>query len=665
MISRSGSRHGVLARRLQASALALVVVTTWALCHPYRGIDHDARLYVLQALARLHPGTLGVDVFLRDGSQDRFTILSPLAAAAFRWLGIEPAAALLTFLFQLGIIAAAWALARTVTTAGKAALGVGVLIALPGDYGADRIFACLESFLTPRMAAEALVLAGLAAALRGRMALALASTAAALLLHPLMGLAGAVALLLHRLGRRHPVILAALAIVGIKALVLLAVFMPPGLGGRFDPAWLAWVQARSPYVFLAHWSLGDFTRLAVTLATLGLAWQVLRDARARTLAALAAITTAAGILLTLIACDLLHLALFTQLQPWRWQWLGTVVAALLLPALIAELWNGAPAGHAANGRAAAWLVIAAWLFTPTPYALIPAAAALAAPRYLPRFAPNEVRWLRAGAVALLLMAVTWRLATNLTFTDAHYADLTLPLWVRRLASFCHDGAAPIALMALIAWAPRALQRRVQLPVDDVANAMAPRNVRTLDRSATAAATAATLSCAAMALGLAALGSAATLPYAWRSWTAREFTPADADRFAQFRELIPPAAQVFWPESTLAVWMMLERPSYLSVAQTAGVLFSRPSAAELNRRTRVLGSAGIGDAFMTWNTGGGNLRLTPEQLAAACATQDFDYLVTATDIGIVPLATAPSAHNAATVSTDNPIRLYRCRTPHAP
>src|ERR1035438_3147834 len=135
------------------------------LSHSYLGLFHDAGLYTLQALARLSPPSLNQDVFLQLGSQDRFTVFSPLYAGAGRWLGIETAAAALTFVFQMTLFAAAWTLARAVMPGRMALYGLAVFIAIPGDYGADRIFTSVEQFLTPRMAAEALVLAGLAAVL--------------------------------------------------------------------------------------------------------------------------------------------------------------------------------------------------------------------------------------------------------------------------------------------------------------------------------------------------------------------------------------------------------------------------------------------------------------------------------------------------------------------
>jgi hypothetical protein len=77
---------------LELTVLLLLCVTAWALSHSYRGIFHDAGLYTLQALARLAPASLGQDVFLRFGSQDRYTIFSPIYAAASQVLGTEAAA---------------------------------------------------------------------------------------------------------------------------------------------------------------------------------------------------------------------------------------------------------------------------------------------------------------------------------------------------------------------------------------------------------------------------------------------------------------------------------------------------------------------------------------------------------------------------------------------
>jgi hypothetical protein len=604
--------------RLGLAALALLGLMTWALSHSYRGIFHDAGLYTLQALAHLRPESLAADVFLRFGSQDRFTLFSPIYAAAGRLLGVESAAALLTLLFQLALLAGAWALARAVVPGSMALLGLGVLLAVPGDYGADRVFTCIEPFLTPRMAAEALVLAGLAAALRDLKPLSAALMVAAALFHPIMAMAGVGALYCLYWGQRNPVLAAAMAVLGLLTLTLAAVLMPQSPWGRFDPIWLALVQARSPYLFLAHWQLDDWSRAAVSAATLLTGMSVLPNRRARALSTIAVITGASGIAITWLTCDLLHLVPFTQLQPWRWLWLGAVAAALLLPQIVRHLW-----GTDSVGRTTALLLLAAWIFASNPDALTAAAAALMAQAFLHRLKSSEARWVLLGAVGMLALASAWRLASNLEFTDAHYLDPGIPLWIRLATSFVHDGTAPVAVMALAWWL--ACRRRGAPGVMGIAV-------------------------------LAGAGCAALLPPTWRAWSAREYTPQRVAQFADMRQHIPPRSEVFWPESPVAVWMLLDRPSYLSVFQTSGMVYSRASAQELERRAQAIRLAVNPASFMNWSSGSTRMILSRQQLKNACGTGAFDFLVTGADLGWDPVAEVAYASTAA----QKTIRLYRCK-----
>lgn len=595
------------------AALGPAALATWALSHPYAGLFHDAGLYTLQALAHLRPDSLRADVFLKFGSQDRFTLFSPLYAAVGRWIGIEPAAALLTLASQLGLLAAAWVLARTVVPGSMALFGVALLIAVPASYGPDRIFACIEPFLTPRMAAEALALGALAAALRNARLLAAALTVAAVLLHPIMAAAGICALYWLYVGERRPLAALAWGVLATALLGTVAFWVP----GRFSPDWWALVTDRSPYLFVGSWRIDDWARAAVTFATLAAGLAALPAARARTLAKVTLITSLCGLLLTYVACDLLRLVLFTQLQPWRWLWLGTVVAALLLPQLLHALWTtGRPS------RTTAVLLLAAWVFASNPYALAAASAAILSLAWTRRLQHAEARWVWLGALGLLAIAVAWRVASNLEFTDSHYLDPNLPAWLRRSMSFVHDGSAPAALLAVIWWlsgTPRGLP--------------------------------------ALALPGAALAAACAvlMPYTVRSWTAREFTPQLAARWAGMRASIPAGSEVFWPDSPLGVWLLLDRPSYLSVIQTSGLVYSRAAALELKRRAAALRRAVDPKAFMDWNGGSIALTLSRQQLAAACGSGEFDFLVSAADLGFDPVAAVQSATGPATKQT----RLYRC------
>jgi len=152
---------------------------------------------------------------------------------------------------------------------------------------------------------------------------------------------------------------------------------------------------------------------------------------------------------------------------------------------------------------------------------------------------------------LLVVAVVWRVASNLEFTDAYYLDSRIPSWMRRAMSFAHDGAAPLTVVLLAWWLARAFSR-VGLIVLGV---------------------------------IAAAGACALLPQSWARWTLREFPDQLIAQFAPWREHIPPGSSVFWPQSPLDAWLFLDRPSYISVLQSSGIVFSRETAIELQRTER--------------------------------------------------------------------------------
>ena len=119
----------------------IVVLAIWALVGRYRGITHDAALYMLQSVARLTPDPLAQDIFLRFESQDRFTIFSSGGAWVIALLGPDRAAALLTFVFLLGWYALAWALAAL------ALVAITVGLALPrwsAPWTAERLADALQ-----------------------------------------------------------------------------------------------------------------------------------------------------------------------------------------------------------------------------------------------------------------------------------------------------------------------------------------------------------------------------------------------------------------------------------------------------------------------------------------------------------------------------------------
>jgi hypothetical protein len=611
--------------RLGLLVLVLLWAITWALSHGYRGLFHDAALYTLQALARLHPDTLSKDVFLRLGSQDQYTIFSPLYAAVVHELGVDAAAALITLTLQLALFLGAALLLRQVVTTGATLLGLSVFIAFPGIYGSDVIFTCVEPFITPRMGAEALVLGSLAAALCGRARLAAALLVPAILLHPVMAGAGLAALLCLYVAVPRPRLAALLAGGALIALVTAAFVVPLGPLARFDPDWLALVKQRSPYLFLQHWSLEDWSRTAVSLATLAVGVAVLppnidgnpSSGRARKLALVTLLTALGGVALTLVACDGLQLILLTQLQPWRWLWLATAVAALLLPAIAIACWK-----HETAGRCTAALLATAWVVASGPFALAAAAAAGVSFPLLRRWNRPEARLLFYGACGVLAITLAQRIASNLLFMDAFYYDSHIPLWLRKTMSFAHDGCGPFAVMALAVF----LTSR-------------PRGTSAL-----------------LLMGVAALAACVALtPMTWESWSHAQFPPSLTVQFRPWRALIPPGTDVFWSEFPTATWVLLERPSYLSVAQTSGLVFSRPSAMEMQRRARALSALASPQAFLDFSGTGAGIGPPKERLEQACASGELPFLVTGARLSWTPVAEV----SAITWHSSGGLRLYRC------
>ena len=594
------------------ATLLLLCVLTWALSHPYRGLIHDAGLYTLQAMSHLHPGTLAGDVFLRFGSQDAFTIFSPLYAGFIQVFGVEPAAALLTLCAQLAVFASAWFLARSVSNARLALLGVCVLVAIPAYYGADRVFTCIEAFLTPRMMAEALVLAGLACLVRERRMLAIGLTVLAALLHPIIAIAGCAALLCAMVAIPYPRTASLLAVAGLGLAAVVS--------GGIDPAWLALIRERSPYLFLGNWHLEDWAPCAVTLSTLIAGQAACVEVPARKLCRVVLITALGGLALTAIACDGLHLLLLTQLQPWRCLWLATAVAALMLPLIVVRSWRaGLP------GRANVLLLLAAWLFASNEFALEVLVLLALAGAVGARVAPAHMRWVYRGAWLLLTVAIAWRVATNLEFSDAYYLEPGVPLWIRRTMSFVRDGSIPAALGAALVWLA----------------ALQPSRGRGVVFAGAAAA--------------AMLALLYLSPWTWRAWSYQEFSPRATTQYAPLRAVLPVHAEVFVPEGPLSAWLLLDRPSYLSVTQTSGLVFSRVASFEFQRRAMVLDAALPSPVFMGWYSGGTALNPSLAQLQQLCEIGAGFYLVTSADLGMPALATVQRDSRAARAVT----RLYRC------
>ena len=133
------SSPGALQGGLVSLALAFTLVALWAATHHDPAITKDGQIYAFQALARLHP-TFNNDVYLAFGSQDRYTVFSPLYALLIEALGLANAAVILLVTAKLLFFVAAWQIARRLADRESAWFAVALLIITVGRYGAFDVF---------------------------------------------------------------------------------------------------------------------------------------------------------------------------------------------------------------------------------------------------------------------------------------------------------------------------------------------------------------------------------------------------------------------------------------------------------------------------------------------------------------------------------------------
>jgi hypothetical protein len=587
----------------------------WLLLFNYRGMDHDAFLYAFQALGHMRPDLYANDIFLRFGSQDNYTLFSPLFASAISAFGLEPAAALLTVISTVALFASCWLLARAIGPPKYSVLALGLVIALPSDYGPSSIFHYIEGFLTPRLLAEAFSIAGVALALKQRPVPATALLAVGFLVHPVMT-APAIALTGYLLlGDSRPRLFAALAAAFLVGIAVLGLALPQDSSWKLAGTWLQMVNAHAPYVFLSNWSAEDWNGPVTTAATLGIGLLALEKGTARKICIAAVFSVGFCLALNLLGADLLRISIFTQAQGYRCLWIAGVVCVLVLPSICINLWQ-----RGRLGRATLFMLAAAWLLRDEMYSLAVAPLALLAAWLATRKAEDE-RSLSAivyfTSCAVLGLAMVTTTANTLLESSSTYHDTAAPEIVDRIHTFLDVRLLPVLLL-LGAW-------------------FASQRLRTAG------------GLVAVALATAAIG-AAMVPYSVADWTRSDFGRAAREPFATWRVEIPVGQDVAWLDRPFETWVLLERPSYYSTLQTATALFSRQAAEVLHDR----GQRVFPELFGQPKSASGR-KAPAASLAGLCERYETRFIVSATDLHSTSYVPAP----AGVSNAYRRFRLYKC------
>jgi hypothetical protein len=607
---------------VSASAFALIVCALAFLLYGYKGLAHDAKLYAAQALAHLNPATLGNDIYLRYGSQDDYTIFAPLYAQLVALLGLESAAATITFLSLWAFLFAAWRLSKSIAGHNFALVSLALLVALPSDYGAGRIFHYIEAFATPRLAAEALLLLAICEGEKRQWRLLPLYLLPAALLHPLMTAPVMLILLL----RHSPIraiaygagIAGALGFVGIAALQSSS----SAQSLMFDEFWFQYGVTRVPYLLADNWIVADWSSIFVTALTLICCWTTTADLRLRKICLAAILCTAIGIAATWIGVDWLRLIVVTQGQPWRVLWIAGVIAVITLPVIVTNLWQ---AGK--SGQGVVLLLAATWLLRGEVYALQVGAVTLIALLLHQRklLIPQHAGGVRMLAIVLACFAIIWSISNSVLLIGRPIVHTLAPTWIDAIRSHMIDGLLPAAFLGLTSYCAYSSGQ--------------------VAKGLLAIISATCIVCAALLIRV--------------EWMKKEYDASVQQYFAKWRQIIPVGTEVAWLTGPFETWVLLERPSYLSSEQSVSALFSRAAAVELHDRQRKISAFLYSEVPPQPAVRVRDVKPTPRPPTPAfksiCESAPITYLITFQKLDVQPVDTIP----ADAPNRFHNLNLYQC------
>ncbi len=584
---------------MQAAVWFCLVVAVFLGARGYFGFVHDNILYLAQALARLEPEIFLGDIYLAWGSQDRYTLFSPVYAWLIGNYGLETANLLLVGTALSLFLLASFLFVRAWVPVGLRGYAMLFIAASNGLYGASFIFKMGEQFATPRPFVEAIVLFGAALLVSGHRTAAFGLVLLGGLLHPLVALSGLLFCWLYLVvADRRWLWMLLLGLVPLAAGI--AGIAPFGqLLQRFDPEWLGSILNGNQHVFVLKWKVYDWALIAWDLSLLVMA-QALAQGGMRRIARAGLALAAVSLGVTLVGADLLGNVLITNLQVWRGMWIVHWLALAFLPWVIHRVWAGPQAGR---------LVVAAVLFG------------------------FFLRGLPAGMYAALFSVLVFFARDKLDL-DRRIAGLAL--WAFAVGAFvhwfgnadrAHGRAVDVSITPALYFVQEAMSKPFALVVLAVAVAWLGLRRRHL--------------MSAMVFALALLVTAVV------TWDRRppikkyaETTPLGSNPFTHH---VRADQEVYWYEEPSAPWVLMQRRSYLSGAQAAGQMFNRGTAMQLRERREVMNGLEFQEQFCQFMNKGNNRDDAcvedVQPVREACRdARDLDFIVLESRRGNVSVAT---------------------------
>lgn len=586
--------------------LFLLLLAFWFFGHPYPGLWGDGIFYAVQALAHLHPEAYRNDLFFLYGSQDSYTLFSPIYATFISLLGLDGGMLALLLLGHTLWIGAAMLLAGRMLRGFAFWLGIMLAVVMLRTYSAISL-EYAEPYLTPRLIAEGLTLLSIALLLKGKWPTSLAALAAAFTIHPLMALPGSIFVSLY-LGCDKPKMAMGIGALASVVLLLLAWSGVPPFDRMFatmDAEWFNLTITRSPMTLWDEWryeNWGNRTLLAFSL--LAAAGSAANDTTMRRAFLLPLAIGAAGLLLFWLGTSLFHNVLLIQLQTWRWLWLTQLFSYLAAAWLVGEFWERDGASRLLLlGFLTAWLTLAN---IGGPLAVLVYGLFIwHVWRHEPVAIPNKLATL---LYLLPVLAVAWWLAalwleTTSTALLKTLARSPLEFALVWMMLFLRTGGGVIAILIFLAAWRYGADRRKPVHLATVAGVVF-----------------------LLMLSLAFWNRQDSRQLYYAKQALRNPVPS-------FSRAIPVGAVVYWEDDVQMTWFGLGRASYASLGQTVGLIFNRQTAIEGKRRVDRLAALGVRDGFFAPME---DLGILPEKtfagLVHVCHDPALDYVILSKDFG---------------------------------
>lgn len=300
------------------------LIVLWIATRPYVGIVDDAQLYTFQAMAKLAPTKFSDDLFLKYGSQDKFTIYGYVLAFVISLIGIVKANFLMTVLGgALWLMAMAFLSCTLFPAFSYRVAAMWSVVILPSCYGATNLYA--QQYQNPRLYCEAIVIISIAFALRRMWLRATVSLAVGLVVHPIIILYGfGTVFLLAAKEKRQLWLFPPLGIILLGGLAWFHFEPFSRIGYTMPPDWWRTVVSTDWADFLTRWSLPNYI-LILMQVNIGLLIYWLGPEIERRLLEALSIVVIVSLVTSVVGADWLHDLLIVNTQFYRATFLSSTL----------------------------------------------------------------------------------------------------------------------------------------------------------------------------------------------------------------------------------------------------------------------------------------------------------------------------------------------------